>query len=38
MDYSSQFEVELRAATVVAVDRIMNEIQTTGSNELKEHV
>jgi hypothetical protein len=38
MDYSSQIEVELRAATVVAVDRIMNEIKTTGSNNLKKHV
>lgn len=38
MDYSSLFEVELRAATVIAVDRIMHEIRTTGSENLKSHV
>lgn len=36
--YSSEFEVELRAATVTTVDEIMDKIQECGSEKLKTQV
>ena len=35
MPYSSPFEVELRAATVVTVDQIMDKVREAGSEKLK---
>lgn len=36
--YSSEFEVELRAATVITVDDIMSRVRESGSAQLKAQV